>query len=264
MPSIDNSPKLRRIQWVGSEWDKLAKEVINLKPSLINSDTLLDMDRATFLKAQQVLPQDRQRNPAGIPTVQIVRPRLAEAIKKLRKEVQAQEVAKAAKEAQDAQEAALVSPPPPALDPSYAPLVEAVAVRVTELMQDQIKHLLSQLIPNLPELAFKALPIESRKSKPKFVILGGNPNQHNDIMRSFPNVDFSFMVNDDKHNTVDRAASADYIIAMTDFIRHGLDGKMKKAYPEKYKPTTGNVSAVKRLIGLLLNHVQHVRAANLH
>lgn len=250
MPEV----KETRVFWTEQEWDQLAQELYCVRPiaQYQQSDSLVALSLVDMQDIQRVLPEERRRK---LYSVVSVKPKMQEAMRRLRAKlqaVQAQEKAAAEAKAREEAEAlaAQVSIPNP-YELAFAPLVDLIATEVTKRVQAMI----AQVIPQVTQIEISPQVFKEQR-KPKFGVIGPLGVQAQELIKAFPQVEFITVESGDQRKAASQVSGCDRIIGMTDFMNHTTDGDLRAKFPEKYHRTTGSTASVKRLIGALLHSMQ--------
>lgn len=269
--------KQHRIFWQKQEWEILARELYRIKPldSILRSSTLATLDHVDFKKIQEILPHERRR--FCVPSLVPIRKNLLPHMRKIREEIDAEaeaakiEVSKAIQE--EAQTPKISSAPVNSYEAVFAtvfaPIVNLIAAEISKAivgqvqasLQSQVTQMIADIthtpITNTPVQSY-TLPVETKvKTKRlKFAVIGAMSVQAQDIQTTYPMIDF-LCIESSAAAVPEAVHSCDKIIGMTDFMRHGADGIMKLKFGAKYHRTGGSVSAVKRLIKILLSEMKN-------
>jgi hypothetical protein len=260
-PGASPGSRSPKVFWKPNEWLDIAREIYRLEPFAqhIKSSSLAGITLAVFKEAERnVIPMERRR--PSINTTTAVRADLLKAFAIIRAEVEHQEQAeKNCKEQERIEEQRRFAQEQleKKLNPyeeAFAPLVRMLATEITRMLVPAIlsaQQQPEQPIEKIVEIASNVVALQNKPKKPRVAIVGPKPNQARELEQAFPELEIIAFENSNQV-TAANVHSCDKIIGMTDYMRHGADGMLRKTFGDKYHRTTGTVSAVKRLIGVLL------------
>lgn len=253
------SVKSKKIFWKPGEWVDLAREINRLEPFAhhTKSTTLAGLTLAAFKEAERnVIAADRRR--PSINSITFVRPDLLRAFAVIRDEQEQQQREEEERKAQErleeqrrlAQEVLARKPNP--YEEAFAPLVKFLATEITKMLVPALVTAQDKPQQTVDEIVAHATAVVENHAKPRktrIAVVGPKPNQARELERTFPDLEIIVI---EKKATAVSVQSADKIIGMTDFMDHSVDGMLRKTFPDRYHRTTGTVSSVKRLIGVLM------------
>lgn len=229
-----------RIRWKPAEWKLICKELLLHHPMAMHSKTLGTIKPRHVEEAmQKVLPKDRWR--ASMNMAQI-RPILKEQLHEVDLEMQAAK-----------------KPTPETLIKIGD--IEQIADKVFGLLKPMLEGYLKTRINGgtlqEAEVAAKTMLTKEVLKVRKFRIgiLGLIPIQQQEIIKSFPTVDFSFVESGNKNQEIrGKMHGQDLIIGVVGKLRHAAEDTLKSMNVyHLYQQVPGATSSVKRAINLWLH-----------
>jgi hypothetical protein len=227
---------ITRVKWTDEEWNLVCMELYKNNPNTaMYSQSLVGISKDDFARAMhKLIPRPRWR--ASI-NMTVIRPNLLERFKLIKIHIA---VAEQAKLDESTRTAALVEEQLRAKSQSdiFAPMIKLMA----EQLFAQLRPMLDQYMLDRQESALKATndngavvshhrklePVADRIRKPRVGIIGLIPSQQQEILKSYPGLDLSFVEDGNRtHEIKGKLSNMEVVFGLVAKMPHAAESTLR-------------------------------------